>query len=75
MVFDEGVGLEIKASEGALSIIFVVPDSFWNQTKGLMGTWNGDGNDDFLTPDGITLPSNLTTEELHDQFGLECKII
>ena len=75
VVFDEGVGIEIKASDGALSIILVVPDSFRGHTKGLMGTWNGDDKDDFLTPDGITLRSNLTTEELHDQFGLLCKIM
>ena len=74
-MFDQGVGIEIKASDGALSILLVVPDSFRNETKGLMGTWNGDDNDDFLTPDGITLSSNLTTEELHTQFGLLCKII
>lgn len=58
-----------------MSILLVAPDSFQGQTKGLMGTWNGDASDDFLTPQGTFLSPGLTTEQLHDQFGLQCKIL
>ncbi|XP_030834998.1 sushi domain-containing protein 2-like [Strongylocentrotus purpuratus] len=68
--FDGGVGLTLKASEGAMSILLVAPDSFRGQTQGLMGTWNGDASDDFVTPQGSFLSPDLTTEELHYQFGL-----
>eukprot|EP00057_Strongylocentrotus_purpuratus_P029925 XP_780234.3 PREDICTED: sushi domain-containing protein 2 [Strongylocentrotus purpuratus] len=74
IAFDGGVGLTLKASEGAMSILLVAPDSFQGQTKGLMGTWNGDANDDFLTPQGSFLSPGLTTEQLHDQFGLQWEI-
>ena len=72
VVFDGGVGLELKATEGAMSILVTIPDSFYGNTQGLMGTWNGNTSDDFLTPSGDVLASNMTTEELHSQFGLEC---
>ena len=58
-----------------MSILLVAPDSFRGQTQGLMGTWNGNASDDFLTPQGSLLSPNLTTEQLHYQFGLLCKII
>ena len=74
VVFDGGVGLELKATEGAMNIFLTAPESFLGQTQGLMGTWNGNASDDFLTPENITLPSNLTTEELHYQFGLKCNL-
>ncbi|XP_030835520.1 sushi domain-containing protein 2-like [Strongylocentrotus purpuratus] len=70
VAFNGGVGLTLKASEGAMSILLVAPDSFRGQTQGLMGTWNGNASDDFLTPQGSLLSPNLTTEQLHNQFGL-----
>ncbi|XP_063969496.1 sushi domain-containing protein 2-like [Lytechinus pictus] len=70
LAFDRGVGLTLKASEGAMSIFLVAPDSFLGQTQGLMGTWNGISGDDFQTPQGNVLSPDLTTEELHFQFGL-----
>ncbi|XP_054773314.2 sushi domain-containing protein 2-like [Lytechinus pictus] len=74
IAFDGGVGLTLKESEGAMSIFLVAPDSFRNQTQGLMGTWNGVSSDDFLTPQGNLLSPDLTTEQLHDQFGLQWEI-
>ena len=74
VVFDGGVGLELKATEGAMSILLTAPESFQGQTQGLMGTWNGNANDDFLTPNGTLLPITLTTEEIHYEFGLPCMI-
>ncbi|XP_041485881.1 sushi domain-containing protein 2-like isoform X2 [Lytechinus variegatus] len=70
VTFDQGVGLTMKASEGAMSILLVAPESFQGQTQGLMGTWNGNSSDDFLTPNGTLLSPDSTTEELHYQFGM-----
>ncbi|XP_030838223.1 sushi domain-containing protein 2-like, partial [Strongylocentrotus purpuratus] len=70
VAFDGGLGLNLKAAEGAMSILLVAPDSFRGQTQGLMGTWNGNASDDFLTPQGSFLSPDLTTEQLHYQFGL-----
>ena len=73
VTFDSGVGLEVKAAQGAMSILVTIPDNFRGQTQGLLGTWNYNGQDDFTLPNGDVLASNLTTEELHYQFGLFCK--
>ena len=73
VTFDSGVGLVVKAAQGAMSTLVTIPDSFRDQTQGLLGTWNDNGEDDFTLPNGDVLASNLTTEELHYQFGLMCK--
>ncbi|XP_071491471.1 protein mesh-like [Diadema antillarum] len=71
---DRGVGIELWATEGAMSILLSVPETFKGNTKGLMGTWNNRTSDDFVTPSGRVLPTNLTTEEIHYDFGLEWEI-
>ena len=73
MVFPSGISITVKVVSGALSIVFAAPRSFKNETKGLLGTWNGDPEDDFLTPNGTIVPSNATSKDIHLNFGLSCK--
>lgn len=73
MVFPSGISVTVKVVSGALSIVFAAPRSFKNVTKGLLGTWNGDPEDDFLTPNGTILPSNASSKDIHHKFGLSCK--
>lgn len=73
MVFPSGISVTVKVVSGALSIVLAAPTSFKNQTKGLLGTWNDDPDDDFLTPNGTILPSNATSKDIHYNFGLRCK--
>ena len=73
MVFPSGISVTVQVVSGALSIVFAAPRSFKNETKGLLGTWNGDPEDDFLTPNGTMLPSNASSKEIHHKFGLSCK--
>lgn len=75
MVFPSGISVTVKLVSGALSIVLATPRSFKNQTKGLLGTWNGDPEDDFLTPNGTILPSNASSKDIHYDFGLLCKSI
>ena len=75
MAFPSGISVTVKVVSGALSIVFAAPRSFKNQTKGLLGTWNGDPEDDFLTPNGTILPSNAYGKDIHHDFGLLCKLI
>lgn len=47
---------------------------YWNQTRGLLGNWNGNLNDDFLRPSGAILSAvNATMEDIHHLFGEECE--
>ena len=56
-----------------MSFIVTPGDDYKNTTKGLLGTWNDNPNDDFTLPDGTELPSALTLREIHFKFGVKCK--
>ena len=73
MVFPSGISVTVKVVSEALSIVLAAPRRFKNQTKGLLGTWNDDPDDDFLTPNGTILPSNASSKDIHYNFGLLCK--
>ena len=75
VTFPSGISVTVTEIQGSLSIVFAAPTKFKTYTKGLLGTWNGDALDDYLRPDGITLPSNATAREIHFDFGLKCKFI
>ena len=74
VTFTNGVVLSVTGSNEILNLILTVPNTFKNHTKGLLGTWNGNPDDDFLTSSGTTLPSDSTEEELFHNFGQTCKL-
>lgn len=56
------------------NIVVTLPEHFI--TRGLLGQFNGDPNDDLLpkeTP--LPLPVNTTNEDIHYNFGLTCEFI
>lgn len=55
-----------------LQTTVVLTDSYTGETRGLMGVYNGDADDDFTLPNGTVLDSGLTEAQVYD-FGLECK--
>ena len=73
MTFPSGISVTVTEIQDSLSIVFAAPTSYKGNTKGLLGTWNDDALDDFLRPDGTTLPSNATGRQIHFNFGLHCK--
>ena len=74
VTFTNGVVLSVTGSNEILNVILTVPNTFRNHTKGLLGTWNGNPDDDFLTSSGTTLPSDSTEEELFRNFGQTCEL-
>ena len=56
-----------------LSFVVTPGDDYKNTTKGLLGTWNDNADDDFTLPDGTVLAPSLTSREIHFRFGLKCK--
>ncbi len=74
MTFPSGISVTVTEIQESLSIVFAAPEAFKGYTKGLLGTWNDDPLDDFLRPDGTTLPSNATGREIHFLFGLKCEL-
>ncbi|XP_044131767.1 uncharacterized protein LOC122924584 isoform X1 [Bufo gargarizans] len=67
-MFPSGAGVEVRGSGKFLSINFLLPEEFMNQTQGLMGVMNNNPNDDFTLRDGSVLSTSSTSEELF-QFG------
>ena len=58
-----------------LSFVVALGDGYKNTTKGLLGTWNDDPDDEFTLPDGTVLPSSSSFREIHFGFGVKCKYI
>ena len=56
-----------------LSFIVTPADIYKNNTRGLLGTWNDDPDDDFTLPDRTFLPSSL--REIHFGLGVKCNYI
>jgi len=75
VTFPSGISVTVTEIQGSLSIVFAAPTKFKTYTKGLLGTWNGDTLDDYLRPDGTTLPSNATGREIHFDFGLKWQVM
>ena len=73
--FENSVVITIKASNNILSFQLSVPETFFNNTKGLLGVWNGNQEDDFLRPDGTILPINSDDNVIFNQFGEQCMLL
>lgn len=58
-----------------LSFVVTPADDYKNTTRGLLGTWNDDPDDDFTLPDGTVLPSSSALREIHFGFGVKCNYI
>ena len=68
-----GVTVTVSLNIGELSLVVSLPTGYGNMTDGLFGTFNDDPSDDFTTPDGQVLPTNITDSEIFYQFGRPCK--
>ena len=58
-----------------LSFVVTLSEDYRNSTRGLLGTWNDDPNDDFTLPDGTVLPPSSTSRKIHFDFGVKCKFL
>jgi len=54
------------------SCLFFLPDS--GNTSGLLGSWDGDKDQEFLLPNGTFLDTNSSQKRIHHEFGQHCKI-
>ena len=70
-----GAAIVVSAQMTFLHVSVQVGDEYENDTRGLLGFFNGDPSDDFTLPNGTVLPATLTEEEIYHQFGLQCKYI
>ena len=70
--FENGVVMIVKAANDILSFQLSIPETFYENTKGLLGVWNDKQEDDFLRPDGTAMPMDSTEEVIFYLFGEKC---
>ena len=75
ITFTTGVILSVTGENEILNVRLTMPASFKNHTKGLLGTWNDNTEDDFLTSDGSTIPSDSSEEVIFYRFGQTCEAV
>ncbi|MEJ1283247.1 mucin 4 [Cricetulus griseus] len=67
--FDGTVTISVIALSNILHASTSLPEEYHNHTKGLLGVWNDDPEDDFRTPNGSTIPRN-SSEETIFHYGM-----
>ena len=56
------------------TLVVLINSEFQNQTRGLLGNFNRDPNDDFVLPNGTMKNANMSEREVFD-YGSECNYI
>ena len=74
--FKDGAKMEIKAENGIISVMLItLPDFLKGRTQGLMGNFNGDSSDDLIPKSASkAISANSSLEDIHNIFGLSCKL-
>ena len=67
-----GATVMVSLQMSFLQTTVILSDDYVEETRGLMGVYNGDPSDDFTLPDGTVLSGSLTEAEVYS-FGLQCK--
>ena len=71
--FPSTTSIKLCEKKEMLSFVVTPGDDYRNTTKGLLGTWNDNPDDDFTLPGGKVLPSSSTFREIHFGFGVKCE--
>ena len=73
--FPSTTSVNFCEKKGMLSFVVSLAEVYRNTTKGLLGTWNDDQDDDFTLPDGTVLQSSSSLSDIHFKFGVKCNYI
>lgn len=76
-MFDSGAGIEVMTTEGFMTARFYLPRTFMNNSRGLLGFYDGDKKNDFKPPIGNTYSSitydQSNLRDLHE-FGMKWRV-
>ena len=73
VAYSSGISLEVTLLEGMINIAVNLPTAYKGQTRGLLGVWNDNIDDDFTRPDETIVAINSTESHIFYQFGQRCK--
>ena len=71
-VFSVGVSIIISVAARIPDFVLTIPQQYRNQSRGLLGNFNGNDIDDFVFRNGTLLRNDASDFEIH-QFGQSCK--
>lgn len=77
-MFDSGAGVEVLVNSiGSLVLHVYLPMTYLNSTKGLLGYYSNNPNDDFMLPNGdiIDNPQLLELRQIHQKFGSKYRLL
>ena len=75
VTFKSGSGVDFCEDKGMLTFVVTLDDVYFNKTRGLLGTYNDNPDDEFTLPNGTVLSSSLSSRQIHYDFGLKCKCL
>ncbi|XP_028410519.1 sushi domain-containing protein 2-like isoform X2 [Dendronephthya gigantea] len=67
--FASGESLHITVVEEFLTYQISIPVRYKGKTAGLLGFWDDSKDQEFLLPNGIFIPTNSTSQTIHNEFG------
>ena len=76
-IFSSGAYMTVAELNGIISTLIVyLPEIYRGNTRGLLGNYNNNTLDDLLRK-GTTLPLSLNAplKQIHDWFGMSCKLL
>ncbi|KAI8767258.1 mucin protein, partial [Biomphalaria glabrata] len=73
--FPCGVSITVHVAVKSLLIEVNVPKTMANKTRGLLGNFNGNKNDEFILPDGQLLPANISDRQIYQEFAKKWAVI
>lgn len=71
--FPPGISVTVEAKKGLLSLVVAAPDQQRGETRGLLGVWDGNKDNELVFRNGTNLSPNATDRKIHD-FGQDCKL-
>lgn len=76
VVFEnEDLSISVDVSKDLVNVLVMISgERYKGKIRGLLGNFNGDDNDDFITRQNQVLPSDASMEELHFKFGMSWEV-
>ena len=65
--------LAFRLQEGQLGLTVTPGAQLFGTTKGLLGTYDNNKNNDLTQPTGSIVAASSTAEEIYSTFGESCK--
>ncbi len=63
------------SSGGLLNFVVTMPERLMGLVEGLMGNFDGNAMNDFVSRNGDMLYNNASDRMIHENFGITCKLI